>query len=110
MKVVHKVISHSGHDIAIIFVGSVLSYLTKGQIFSAAKHRVANWTSNTSKDGKDRMAATLFVRPNGKSVMQTLPSPYLQSNESSKKKPPTFSVWNQRVAKNYMKKKQQQKG
>ena len=108
----YKEISHSGHDVAVIFVGSVLNYLTKGQIFSAAKHRVVNWTTSnndSSKDDKDRMAATLFVRPNGDSVMQTLPSPYLQSNES-KKKPPTFSVWNQRVARNYMKKKQQQKG
>ena len=46
----YKEISHSGHDVAIIFVGSVLNYLTKGQIFSAAKHRVVNWTSNTSTD------------------------------------------------------------
>jgi len=108
----YKEISHSGHDVAIIFVGSVLNYLTKGQIFSAAKHRVVNWipsNNDSSKDYKDRMAATLFVRPNGDSIMKTPPSPYLQSNES-KKKPPTFSVWNQRVAKNYMKKKQQQKG
>jgi len=107
----YEEISHSGHDVAIIFIGSVLNYLTKGQIFSAAKHRVVNWTSTnvSPKDDKDRMAATLFVRPNGDSIMNPLPSAYLQYNES-KKKPPTFSVWNSRVAKNYMKKKQQQKG
>eukprot|EP00986_Skeletonema_menzelii_P007832 scaffold3117_cov208-Skeletonema_menzelii.AAC.1 len=37
-----KAITHHGRDVAIIFVGSVLSYLTKGQVFSAIKHRVVD--------------------------------------------------------------------
>ena len=46
----YKEITHHGHDVALVFVGSVLSYLTKGQIFAAAKHRVVNWTSSGYPD------------------------------------------------------------
>lgn len=105
-----KGISHHGHDVAIIFIGSVLSFLTKNQIFSATKHRVVNWmTSNNDSDAQNaRMAATLFVRPHPHAFMKTLPSPYIQINEVSKKSPLTFRVWNQRVAKNYQKSKSKQ--
>ena len=109
-----KEISHHGHDVAVIFVGSVLSYLTKGQLFSAAKHRVVDWNkkSTAGMDGNvntfvdARMAATLFVRPHANALMKTLPSPQLQVGEA-KKNIPTFCVWNARVARNYMKKKKQ---
>ncbi|KAL7541703.1 hypothetical protein ACHAXR_013136 [Thalassiosira sp. AJA248-18] len=107
-----KEISHHGHDVAVIFIGSVLSYLTKRQVFSAAKHRVVNWDkccdddtdSNAANNMNGRMAATLFVRPNANAVMKTLPSPQLQLDDANKN-PPTFRAWNARVAKNYMKKK-----
>jgi len=112
-----KEISHMGHDVAVIFVGSVLSYLTKGQIFSAAKHRVVNWiSSRMDPDGiipnerrGSRVAATLFVRPNGDALMKSLPSPHLQIEAALEKNPPTFRVWNARVAKNYMKKKKKKR-
>ena len=66
-----------------IFIRRMLSYLTKGQIYSAARHRVVN--SKSSDDcgmpnevnrcvAKERVAATLFVRPNGDKLMTTLPS------------------------------------
>ena len=92
-------VSHHGHDIAIIFVGSVLSYLTKQQVFSAIKHRVVN-----DSDGhvNERMACTLFVRPCPDAQMKTLPSKYIHQHKSSKQ-PPSFETWNRRVAKNYMK-------
>ncbi|KAL7460838.1 hypothetical protein ACHAXS_001278 [Conticribra weissflogii] len=107
-----------GHDVAIIFVGSVLSYLTKGQIFPALKHRVVDWRSKTKGDNgyyicrshDERLAATLFVRPHGNALMKTLPSPHLDIDAKMSNTPPTFSVWNSRVAKNYMKKKRRQKG
>ncbi len=104
---VWREIPHHGHDVAIIFVGSVLSYLTKGQVFSAIKHRVVD----DSKGGtNDRMAATLFVRPHPDARMKTLPSKYIEhEGASSAKLPPTFHVWNARVARNYMKKKRKQK-
>ena len=109
----YKEIPHHGHDVAIVFVGSVLSFLTKGHIFAAAKHRVVNWTSSgyTYDSSNARMAATLFVRPNPSSIMKPIPSPHLQQlidNVSMKKKKnhPTFRVWNARVAKNYMKKRE----
>ena len=103
-----KAIPHHGRDVAIIFVGSVLSYLTKGQVFSAMKHRVVD---DCKDDINDRMAATLFVRPQPGAYMKTLPSKYIEhGGASSTKLPPTFRVWNARVAKNYMKKKKKQKG
>ncbi len=92
-------VSHHGHGIAVIFVGSVLSYLTKQQVFSAIKHRVVN-----DSDGhvNERMACTLFVRPCPDAQMKMLPSKYIHQHESSNK-PPTFETWNRRVSKNYMK-------
>ena len=98
-----KEISHHGHDVAIIFVGSVLSYLTKRQIFSALKHRVVNWRTGRN-NLNERMAATLFVRPHPDALMKPLPSPHLEFDKP-KKNPPTFRAWNAKVAKNYMKKK-----
>ncbi|KAL7428611.1 hypothetical protein ACHAXH_003659 [Discostella pseudostelligera] len=107
-------ISQHGHDVTVIFVGSAFSYLTKGQLFPAAKHRVVSWGSccndyygNQLKNcAQSRMAATLFVRPNGDAIMKPLTSPYLKrSDDALQKVYPSFRVWNARVAKNYMKKK-----
>jgi isopenicillin N synthase-like dioxygenase len=110
-------ISHHGHEVAAIFVGSVLSYLTKGRIYSATRHRVVARASSSHCSGireevdkakEKRLAATLFVRPNGDAIMKTLISRHLQfendgMDNTKKKKPPTFRVWNARVAKNYVK-------
>lgn len=97
-------IRRHGHDVAVVFVGSVLSYLTKGRIFAAVKHRVVDWGVENADEA--RMAATLFVRPSADALMRPLPSPLLECCCVGKKKdPPTFRVWNARVAKNYMKKK-----
>ena len=100
-----------------IFVGSVLSYLTGGRVYSAARHRVVAWASS-SHDGDDRnwvesfgderLAATLFVRPNGDAIMKTMISRHLQVDDDATDKkrernPPTFRMWNSRVAKNYVK-------
>ena len=80
-----------------------MSYLTKGQVFSAIKHRVVHDYVDVD-DANKRMAATLFVRPNPDCVMRILPSKYIKHEcLSSGKLPPTFRVWNARVAKNYMK-------
>ncbi|KAL3793726.1 LOW QUALITY PROTEIN: hypothetical protein ACHAW5_008073 [Stephanodiscus triporus] len=109
-----RVISHHGHEVAVIFMGSVLSYLTKGRIYSAARHRVVDRTSSRCRGvreddrvGAERMAATLFVRPNGDAVMKMLPSRRLQFDDDAmydkkEKSRPTFRVWNARVAKNYV--------
>ena len=114
-------ISRHGHEIAVIFVGSVLSHLTGGRIYSAARHRVVNRDTSSHSSyireadgvGAERMAATLFVRPNGDAVMRRLPSRHLQCNdgamiEKKEKNPMTFRVWNARVAKNYVKRKPKQ--
>lgn len=106
-----------GHGVAIIFVGSVLSYLTKGQIFPAVKHRVVDWRIKTKDDDgycicgsrEERMAVTLFVRPHRNALMKTLPSPHLNTDMKMSNNPQTFRAWNSRVAKNYMKKKQRQR-
>lgn len=108
-------ISEHGHDVAVIFMGSVFSYLTKGQLFPAAKHRVVGWSSSCNETSRSlvqnciesRMAATLFVRPNGDAIMKPLPSPYLNNDDDALQKHTFFRVWNARVAKNYMKIKQQ---
>jgi len=76
-------------------------------VFSAIKHRVVDDCKGDTND--DRMAATLFVRPQPDAYMKTLPSKYIEHEGASEKLPPTFRVWNARVAKNYMKKKQKQK-
>lgn len=102
-----KSIPHHGRDVAIIFVGSVLSYLTKRQVFSAIKHRVVDDCNGFTINR--RMAATLFVRPHPDAYMKTIPSKYIKHESiSSKSKLPTFRVWNARVAKNYMKTKKKQ--
>jgi isopenicillin N synthase-like dioxygenase len=85
-----------GHAVATILVGSVLSHITGGK-WPSVKHRVVK------SETQDRMAATLFARPKGSSILQVPPSPLL--HEVSLKKKMTFGTWNARVSKNYMKKK-----
>lgn len=106
-----KEIIRHGHGIAIIFVGSVLSHLIKDKsIFPAAKHRVVQWWDRDN-DKHQRVAATLFVRPNGDALMRPLPSPLVLDLDERKHKSThlTFAQWNARVAKNYMKKLDQRR-
>jgi hypothetical protein len=114
-----KEITQHGHDVAVIFVGSVLSYLTKGRVYSATRHRVINSKSSDCDMlhdneevqcvSKERMAATLFVRPKGNAILNTLPSRHVMviddmvGTNEIKKTAPTFLSWNARVAKNYVK-------
>ena len=103
-----------GHNVATIFIGSVLSLLTGG-MYPAACHRVIEEIDKSQKITKERMAVTLFVRPYGKSMLQVPPSPKLlvkhENGDTSKieyrvkVKQMTFDAWNAKVARNYMKKK-----
>lgn len=93
---VWKDINAHGHGVATIFTGSVLSLLTGGA-FPAACHRVI------FSDHKERMAITLFVRPNGKAMLQVPPSPLFL--DKVKVKQMTFDAWNAKVSRNYMKQK-----
>lgn len=94
-------ISQSGHASATIFVGSVLSFITGGTI-KAAKHRVV-LNSHGSSNNRGRMAATLFVRPQG--TAQLLVPPSRRFQDVTLKKQTTFEAWNSRVSRNYMKQK-----
>lgn len=86
-----------GHGVAIIFVGSVLSYMT-GNIYPSPRHRVIR------KDTvKDRMAATFFLRPKGSALLQVPPSSSLKDVTLKKKQ--DFDTWSSRVSRNYMKQK-----
>ena len=105
-----KEITHHGHRIAVIFVGSVLSHLVKSQsqlMFPAAKHRVARWWSDDTNEcnSRERVAATLFVRPHGNALMKPFHITSIDDADESDKKYQTFSEWNERIARNYMKKR-----
>ena len=104
-------IPYSGHAVATIFVGSILSYITgsSGDVlttsFPSVKHRVIQTSESVGKDnGNGRMAITLFVRPQPSSILQILPSPLLTHVKKVKRQGMTFHEWNTRVSKNYMKK------
>jgi isopenicillin N synthase-like dioxygenase len=94
-------VPHHGHFVATIMVGSVLSYITGGQV-AAAKHRVVVDPSTSG----ERMAATLFLRPRGSAMMMVPPSSTFE-NVVLKKQRITFDSWNEKVARNYEKGKQQ---
>lgn len=90
-----------GHGVAVVFVGSVLSYMT-GNAFPSTKHRVV-WEDYTPNE---RVAATLFVRPQLDAVLHFLPSEHLSREKMDRRKQPvTFSSWISRVSRNYAKKK-----
>ena len=91
-------IACSGHGVAVVLVGSVLSYVT-GRHFATARHRVVM----TREEWGCRRAATLFLRPSPTAKLQVPPSPKL--SHVSLKRNMTFSEWNSRVAKNYQKSK-----
>ena len=85
----------SGHEVAIIFVGSVLQHLTGGY-FRACRHRVVH-TNRTH----ERVAATLFVRPAADKILRLPPSPLLNRLNYRIKGNLSFSQWNAKVARNY---------
>lgn len=110
-----KEVEAHGHSVATIFCGSVLSYITGG-LFPSAKHRVIYNKSNQSPQDmmegvelskKFRQAATLFLRPQGKSILTIPPSPRLTEREVKIRKGLQFVDWLNRVSKNYQHKQNQ---
>ena len=104
-------VPYSGHAVATIFVGSILSYITgsSGDVstasFPSVKHRVIQTSESVGGENDDgRMAITLFVRPQPSSILQILPSPLLTHVKKVRRQDMTFHEWNTRVSKNYMKK------
>ncbi|KAL3928217.1 MAG: hypothetical protein SGARI_005106 [Bacillariaceae sp.] len=112
--------------LATIFAGSVLSHITE-RTWPAAKHRVVgNNNAVEASSSKQRMAATLFVRPQLSALLPApLPSPFIAKEIEARKPqqsqiegkhrkvtkpklPITFEAWLRRVAKNYEKKKEKQ--
>ena len=98
---VWKEVNAHGHGVATVFVGSVLSYITGGQ-YHAAKHRVI-YRSQYS----NRVAATLFVRPQPTSLLQVPPTISFQSVRIRRNC--QFKDWLARVSRNYSKAKNNQK-
>ena len=93
-----------GHAVATVFVGSVLSYIT-GNLYPGAKHRVV-YRPSTDIDESERVAATLFVRPQGDCKLLVPPSPLFltaEGDSSVRIRNTTFDAWLARVSKNYMK-------
>lgn len=81
-----------------------------GGIYPAACHRVIRQQQNNDIDitrqHRSRSAVTLFVRPHPNSTLKAPPS--LKFNHV-KVKNLTFDAWNEKVSKNYMKKKKKQR-
>jgi isopenicillin N synthase-like dioxygenase len=91
-------VPYSGHGVAVVLVGSLLSHITGGY-FPACRHSVS-----LTQPLEHRMAATLFLRPVGRARMIAPPSHMLQ-HVVLKRDNLTFEEWNMRVSKNYMKSK-----
>jgi isopenicillin N synthase-like dioxygenase len=104
-----------GHGVAVLFVGSVLSYMTGNTIFPSIKHRVIHDQhqekddSSSLEEARRRVAATLFVRPQLPATLQVPPSCQLLEIAARKKPAVTFSTWIARVSKNYSKKTKNKK-
>lgn len=86
-------VQKTGHAVAIVMVGSVLSQITGG-LFPACRHRVLQQPG-------ERMAATLFLRPAPLARLQVPPSPLLQHVAWKHPFNMTFDQWSSRVARNY---------
>ena len=95
----------SGHNVAIVFVGSVLQYVTKGY-FMAAKHRVVHKINCIPTH---RVAATLFCRPAPLAHMVAPPECESLAGDQKMRHPITFESWMKKTAKNY-EKSQMKKG
>lgn len=92
-----------GHGVAVLFVGSVLSYIT-GNMFPSIKHRVIYQDDDSHFSSNERVAATLFVRPQLSATLHVPPSNQLSESAARKKPPVIFSTWISRVSRNYSKK------
>lgn len=105
-----KDVPYHGHAVATIFVGSVLSYITDG-LCQSVKHRVIRCPtkSDDCTENHQRMAATLFVRPQLSAKVQVPPSPTFINEVQTRKKDSTFGDWYKRVSKNYSKNKKSTK-
>ena len=108
---VWKEVEAHGHSVATIFCGSVMSYITGG-LFPSAKHRVIYQKdikmqgATPMKTASHRQAATLFLRPQGQSILTIPPCPTLLEGERTVRirKELQFKDWLNRVSKNYQKK------
>lgn len=92
----------TGHGVAVIFVGSVLSYMTD-RYYPASQHCVVGGGGSSaggSDEPRRRMAATYFCRPAPTAILQVPPSPILM-DVPRKKKLVTFGQWSSRVARKY---------
>jgi isopenicillin N synthase-like dioxygenase len=104
-------VESSGHGVAVVLIGSVLSRITRGHLH-APKHRVIGPVV-TQESLEHRRAATLFLRPAPDALLQVPPSPVLMEASSSsmdqsrkeKLDPITFGEWTSRVSKNYRRRK-----
>lgn len=94
-------VAKSGHAVAIVMVGSVLSQITGG-LFPACRHRI-------SQQPGERMAATLFLRPAPRARLHVPPSPLLQHVSWKHPCNMTFDQWSSRVARNYQNGKHKKK-
>ena len=94
-------VPYHGHGTAVVFLGSVLSFITSNALPSV-KHRVVRDGGNSKNQ---RVAATLFVRPQLEAKLHTPPSTQLQEKNTNSKQPVTFSTWIARVSRNYGKRK-----
>ena len=112
-QVLWNEVEHHGHAIATIFCGSVMSYITGG-LFHSAKHRVvrkpARSTSTRSGEMqvpvlgvqlRHRQAATLFLRPQGNSILTVPPSDLLTDRIVKIRRNCKFQDWLNRVSRNY---------
>ena len=108
-KRVWKEVESHGHAVATVFCGSVMSYITGG-LFQSAKHRVMYRpvidTLDRGPKGavcnpRYRQAATLFLRPQGKSVLKVPPSEALGDRDVKIRKNCKFQDWLNRVSRNY---------
>ena len=107
-----KEVGSHGHSVATIFCGSVMSYITGG-LFPSAKHRVVYKLKSNQQavisDRKFRQAATLFLRPRGKSILTVPPCAIMMEREVKIRKDLHFIDWLNRVSKNYQQKQKKQK-
>ena len=100
---VWKEVDAHGHSVATIFCGSVLSYITGG-LFPSAKHRVVyreKITTGDERSSRFRQAATLFLRPQGKSTLTVPPSDIFKERIVKIRKGLHFIDWLNRVSRNY---------
>jgi len=106
-RVWREVESH-GHQIATIFCGSLMSYITGG-LFQSAKHRVIyNPQEQTLAKNKCRRVATLFLRPIPDSIVTVPLCDVLMERSVKIRRNLKFKDWLNRVSRNYQKVQKEQ--